>query len=118
MALQQAALDGLGEVERRYVFEEPEELRTFLEQHPYLIPLLAEARTPIARLFGPTATVRLELLIDPDSSGPESDALYGIIHSSLDVDAALDALQAFGDQWWLEEIPRAHGYLGFDIGSV
>ena len=115
MATRQTVEQPLEHLERLFELDEPEEIRSFLLMRPHLVDLLLEAKEPIDRFFGMTATVKLEVLFDPESSSPESDMLFGIIHSSLDLDAAKHALQAFTEQWWLDELPRADGALGFDI---
>lgn len=119
MIAQQAALDQqpppLHDVERLYALEHPEEVRAFLHKRPQLIDLLLEARSPIERYFGETATAHLKLSVDHDSESEEGDILYAIIHSALSLDQALKALDTFEWQWWLDRIPRANGSLTFDI---
>lgn len=115
MATRQTTQHWRETIERYYELDQPEEIRSFLALRPHLVDLLLEARALLAQRFGPTSKVRLELLIDPDAVSPDSDALYGIVHSSLDLDAALHALDTFADTWWLDEIPRAAGSLNFDV---
>jgi hypothetical protein len=57
----------------------------------------------------------LTLSVDPDSNTEAGDILYGIIHSALNLDDALAALDRFAWEWWLDRVPRAEGSLGFDV---
>lgn len=115
MALQQAALDQLGEVERRYIFDEPEEIRAFLGRHPYLIDILVSARDPIERSFGKRASVQLWFYVDPEEEADDAESLGAIISSSLPLDDARQALRTFENLWWLDHISRSDARLTFDI---
>src|SRR5215472_16363143 len=52
-------------IEKLYIFRDPPEVTSFLEEYPFLIPLLQEARMHIRRYF-PDSDVILEVVTDPE----------------------------------------------------
>ncbi len=93
-------------IENLYIFREANEVTSFLEENPFLIPLLQEARMHIKRYF-PASDVVLEVVTDPEIMG-EKD-LVAFIVVELDVDEACDTLDRLDDEWWLDASDRAQG---------
>src|SRR5579864_4905737 len=52
-------------IENLYIFEDANEVTSFLEENPFLIPLLQEAHTHIKEYF-PDSDVMLEVNTDPE----------------------------------------------------
>ena len=93
------------------VVEAPQ-VRAFLAEHPFLLPMLREAPAQIERHF-PGADLRLELRPDWDTSGPPTLFLY--IETAPDVDAALDGLDAVYRDWWFSCVPDAQRKMAVSI---
>nr|MBA3527782.1 hypothetical protein [Propionibacteriaceae bacterium] len=74
--------------------------------------MLDEAREQIAGVFGPETPVGLELATDPEEG---DSALFARIETPLPVDAALDRLNCLYDDWWLDALPEARGFLHVDV---
>lgn len=102
-------------VRRGYDIRDYPAVSTFIQQHPYLVPLLLEARYQIDLYFSSWVPVLLEVVTDPE----EGDrALFARIQTNLAPDSALRRLTMFWEGWWLDALPQAHGALHFDIGDA
>lgn len=102
------ALNKLEEVERRYRFREPSEVRRFLLEHTFLIPLLVEACDTINGYF--TAPhLNLELIAEPEGSDDPQLVLFVAVEQPPA--QAFACLQRFDNEWWLEAIDEAKGRL-------
>lgn len=91
-------------------------VRGYLGDHSYLVPLLAEAHARIPRYFPEPLCVRLQLLPDRDD-GDHAD-LFAIINSGLPEDRALQLLDRFDEDWWLEAAVRGRGRLTIDVEAA
>jgi len=100
-------------LEKLYIFREPKEVSRFLEDNPFLILLLLEAYGQIERYFGPYPQVFLEVVTDPEA--PDDRELFALIHTSLTPDEALDGLDRFDRDWWLDASHTAQGKLCIDV---
>lgn len=99
-----------------YVFQDGQKVRTFLRQHPYLVPLLVEAREAIAAFFGGNTPVSLEVVVDPEAEGdPE---LYAQIHTAAGSSEALRALRCLDEGWWLRTLDRARCLLTITVRHI
>ncbi|MBC7250165.1 MAG: hypothetical protein H5T62_07760 [Anaerolineae bacterium] len=99
-------------LERLYVFKERKEVTSFLEECPFLIPLLLEAHYEIEQHFSPSQ-VFLEVITDPEETN--STQLLASIATGLDPDEALDRLERFDEEWWLDALAGARGKLCIDV---
>jgi hypothetical protein len=100
-------------LERLYIFREPKEVSRFLEDNPFLILLLLEAYGQIERYFGPYPQVFLEVVTDPEA--PDDRELFALIYTGLTPDEALDGLDRFDRNWWLDASQTAQGKLCIDV---
>lgn len=104
-----------------YAFKEPEDIASFLEAHPFLVPLLIEARPVIAHHF-PDVPVVLELVSEPDIEDEEEAAaltvLFALIEMDLPLQEARRRLHLFDQGWWLARARRADCRLEFDVRHV
>jgi hypothetical protein len=87
-----------------YQLTDADEVRAFLAAHPFLEPLLGEAAVQLPRFF-PGAPLRLEVSHDGYQLVVEA------IVPEWSVDAVEDALDAFGEQWWIDQFHRARNRL-------
>ncbi len=100
-----------------YRFRGEEEVKSFLDEHEELAPLLIEATGPIRRLFGEESVVVLEVFHDPDAEEDESE-LFALIQTNLPVDEARRLRAQFDSEWWLENSARADCRLNIDVEYV
>ena len=103
-------------LERLYIFRKPKEVSRFLEDNPFLIQLLLEAYGQIGRHFRPYPQVFLETVTDPET--PDDRELFALICTSLTPEEALDVLDRFDRDWWLDKSHTAQGNLCIDIEFV
>lgn len=103
-------------LERLYIFREPKEVSRFLEDNPFLILLLLEAYGQIERYFEPYPQVFLEVVTDPEAS--DDHELFALIYTSLTPNEALDRLDRFDRDWWLDASRISQGKLCIDVGFL
>ncbi len=96
-----------------YSFTDYQEVAAYLKKHRFLIPILTEAYPVIQRYFGPDAPVRIEVSTDPEEGYQE---LVAWIQTHLPPEKAVDALDRFDWEWWLNVSLDAKGKLCFDVG--
>lgn len=90
------------------LFFRPGARELLLPHLPELRPLITEARTKVAEIFGGSARVVLERHIDPDEPIAEP-MLYLVIVAEISVDDAMSGMDRFYDEWWLDNACRAWG---------
>jgi hypothetical protein len=93
-------------IENLYILRDANEVRGFLEENPFLIPLLQEAHIHIKKLF-PNSDVVLEVVTDPEIAG-EKD-LVAFIVVGENVEDASEMLDRLDEEWWLDALDRAQG---------
>ena len=102
----------LDRVRAAYEFSDEDEVTARLEEYPFLIPLLEEARGYLAKHFGPDAPVR----IDPASDITGEDrSLFARVATDLPPRQALDRLNDFDEEWWLDALSASRNLLHFDV---
>jgi hypothetical protein len=92
-----------------YTFRGAQEVSGFLHAHPFLAPLLLEAYNKIAKHYGPSPQVVLEVVTDPEAT--DDRELFVFIRTNLPPDEALSKLDQLDKEWWLDEADRAKGKL-------
>ncbi len=103
---------GVDSLARLYRLEDEQQVRAFVDRFPFLAVLLLEAHEAISVLF-PDSPASLSIHRYHDEI--EEEELVVWIHTSLSVDAAMDRLDALAESWWLDNMGRAEGKLGFDL---
>jgi hypothetical protein len=83
----------------------------FLTKHQRLLPVLAEARGQIGRLFG-SAQAYLELERDPDEGVQE---LFCVIPTTMDAKESLDRLRNLDEHWFLNKDLYTRFYLNITV---
>ena len=84
----------------------------FLEQYPFLGPLLVEAHDHIHRYFEEPQLL-LEVVIDPEAI--DADRLVAYVATRLSVEEALDRLHQLDEGWWLDAFERGQRKLLIDV---
>ena len=102
-------------LEKQYVFRDAQ-VRPFLQAHPQLTGLLLEAVPYLKEHFGPSPHVELEVIRDPEI-GPTGE-LIAYILTPLSVDEAQARLDRLDDEWLLDELDRADGFLNFSLEFI
>ncbi len=104
-----------------WILRERGRVESYLDAYPFLASLMMAVRTKIQEYFG-SVDIALEVCRDPDAPGAEQ--LFVLIrippdHQGPDgVEAALDRLRRFDDEWWLEASPEAQGRLSIHLEFV
>ena len=94
------------ELDELYDVVQPLKVAQFMTNNPSAVPLLVEARQQIQRHFGSCA-VTLDVATDPD--GDDDPRLVVGIRVSLDPKLALETLDKFDLDWWLDASLRGGG---------
>ena len=84
----------------------------FLDEYPFLIPLLLEARKNIRAHF-PNSEVSLEVIVDPEAE--DDDQLLASVSTTLDADDAYRRLKEFDRAWWLDAMEQSQGLLCISV---
>jgi hypothetical protein len=95
-------------LEHVYTFRKSSEVSYFLEEHPFLTPLLREAYSHIRKYF-PSSTLFLEVVADPEARDEEQLVVFVAVNQ--DPDEASKALDQFDKDWWLDALERARDKL-------
>lgn len=105
------------DIESVYEFAEGqrEEIRGFLEDKKYLNPILNEIRGKIFSVFGKGAKLCLELHRDPEE---DFERLFIIVKTNLSPDQALDLLDKFDEEWWLDIDDKVRKVLEVDVENI
>jgi hypothetical protein len=85
-------------LKRLYKFRGKTEVLGFIEQYPFLLGLLLKAPDQIRHYF-PDSQLSIEVIADPE--GFDDPMLELAICINLDPDEAVDRLNLFQDNWWL-----------------
>lgn len=94
-------------IEQLYIFRRPKEVFVFLQTHSFLVPLLLEVRSSIARYFGLSSQIILEVVSDPEAA--DYYQLVAFIQTNLHPNEALADLDQLDQGWWLEASHTSKG---------
>ena len=92
------------DLEKLYIFRDPSEVTSFLEENPFLIPLLVESYPYIKKHF-PDADVFLEVAHDPEIIGYVQ--LVALIAVRQTAEEAEDALDRLDEEWDPDAMERS-----------
>jgi hypothetical protein len=95
-------------LEKLYIFRNANDVTSFLEENPFLIPLLQDAYTHIKEYF-PDSDVFLKVAHDPEFIGQKQ--LVAFIAVKQTAEEASQALDRFDEGWGLEAWERAEDKL-------
>jgi hypothetical protein len=102
----------LAQLQQSYTFRDSAAVLRFLEENPFLVPVLLEAPAWIAGYFA-APKLYLAILADPET-GDENQLVLSIV-INVPPDQALDQLQQFDEGWWLDVVSRTSGKLCIDV---
>ncbi len=91
-------------IENLYIFRDANEVTSFLEENPFLIPLLVESYPYIKKHF-PEANVFLEVVHDPEIIGYTQ--LVAFIAVKQTAEEASQALDRLDEEWDPDAMERA-----------
>jgi hypothetical protein len=104
------------EIENIYKMSLSDDVKAWLSDHPGVAQIVIEARPHILNAFGQTSQVRMLMVKDPEISNFEE--LIAYIITDLSVNQALDSLDRFDNQWFLNQLDRLDGNFSFNLGIV
>jgi hypothetical protein len=97
-------------LQEKYVFRNDwRDIWNFLTKYPSLPSVLVEAHHNLMKYFPNNPQVFLSISIAPEDLS--EDQLVASVASGLDVDAEMDALRTFDEEWWLDSLERTDGKL-------
>jgi hypothetical protein len=103
-----AATNALEGLDRLYSLRKPIQVRKFLSEHAFLVPLLVAAHDVTTRYFAPLSLV-LDVIADPETIDDQQLVLFVAVQ--LKPAEAFTRLQRFDDEWWLDAMDDAQGHL-------
>jgi hypothetical protein len=92
---------------------ETEAVQNYLNQYPFLKPVLQEAEEQIAQHFGEDAEIAYKVEYDPEIASMIT--LFGYIWTNLTVDEALAIFDKFDEAWYLDLSYEIRSRLNFQI---
>ncbi|HOC52433.1 MAG TPA: hypothetical protein PLW61_05805 [Caldisericia bacterium] len=97
------------EFEKIYIYENPQQIKTFLISNTDLIPILKEAPEYIYKIFG-KFPIYLEIHHDPEEGW---DELFIIIKTSYTPEKAIELEKKLFDEWFVKIIHKVGNKLNF-----
>jgi hypothetical protein len=85
----------------------------FLMEHRFLVPVILEAMLRIRRIFGDEAVIFLALIVDPEDEDFE-ELLISIV-TDRPTEKALDLLDRFDEEWFMEVLPQTKNLLNVTV---
>ena len=106
--------DTLEQIKKKYSIPESDlsDVEKFLDKHKDLANLLLDACTKI-RDFFTSETLLLELISDTSIEGGEE--LFVYIQTYLSVEEAVEKINDFDEQWFLDQLSRTKGLFNFNL---
>lgn len=101
------------QIEKLYTLRERSDVLKFLDNHPFLVPILLQAPDKIRDYF-PDNSLILDMAIDPESSSPDDDKLVLLIATDIDADESVDRLWELDNAWWLNAARRSQHKMFID----
>ena len=99
-------------LEQLYTFDQSGIVKDYILKNPNLAGLLLEAYSELSRFFGSNPTVKLAVTIDPEEGFRE---LFAYVKTTAPVGEAIDKLDAFDAEWFLDNLYRAENKLNFNL---
>lgn len=99
-------------LQRLYVFQEDEEVESFLRRYPFLVPFLIETSENI-NLFFPDAKVFLHTA--HHTSAKDDEELVAFISTNIEPRKAMEILKQFYGSWWSQAVKTAQGKIAIGL---
>jgi len=103
-------------LEHFYHFRNPEQVYSFIERRPFLIPVLLDAYCHVQRYFGKDMSVAVEVFADPESA--DEQVLFALIVTDLPPEVAMNRLSLLDEEWWLEASSQTKGEMNIHLEFV
>ena len=100
-------------VERLYHMEHKVEVRRFLRKHPQVLAVLLEAYPHLQKHFGASPDVLLEVVADAEAE--QSEMLFAYVLTALPAKQALERLDQFDEDWFLDQLDRVGDLFCFNL---
>jgi hypothetical protein len=106
--------DILEQIKKQYSIPESDlsDVEQFLDKHKDIANLVLEAYTKV-RDFFTSETLLLELISDISIEGGEE--LFVYIQTYLSVEEAVEKINDFDEQWFLDQLSRTKGLFNFNL---
>lgn len=95
---------GLDGILESFELRNAADVKQYLQNYPFLLPLLNEAQAQVARFFSLQTKPILEVSHDP-SDGTEQ--LFLVIPTQLKAEDAYEQMEGLDAEWWLAASERA-----------
>jgi hypothetical protein len=102
-------------LKKSYNMPNSSDVAIFLDRHLNLVDFLLESAKQI-RIYFPSEELSLEVVSDPETAGNEE--LFVYILTSLPAKDALEKLNEFDDQWFLDQLDLTDGLFNFNLRFV
>jgi len=91
---------------------------TFIFEHPIIVPIFEEIYPKICEVFGKDLMgIKLEIFSDPEATIAENQ-LYILAQTRLNAKVAIEKLERFENEWWLDNIHRANDLISVDVEFI
>ncbi|AJI22529.1 hypothetical protein H8R29_23455 [Priestia megaterium] len=100
-------------LEKLYVFTDNRLVEKFLTDNPFLIKVLFEAFFQIQEIFPQDVQLKLDLQNGDDVA--ESEKLYLLISTNIDIDDAYDLLDTLDGLWWIQNASKVKEKMNIDL---
>lgn len=99
---------------KEYSISNFEEIKQLLLAQPIILTTLLEARPIIESIFG--ESIKINLILKPITNFTNENKIWGIIDTSnLNLELAMNYLQKFDEDWFVNKIDSVNSNLNFDI---
>jgi hypothetical protein len=95
-----------------YEYRNQNDVAHYLQSYPGLNDFLEESYYHVRKYFGATAKLALEVIREPEAQYKQ---LMVYINTSLPVDEALNRLDRFDNQWFLDHINQIGHLINFNL---
>jgi len=101
-------------LENYYELRNASDLLAYVNEHPQLSGFLLEGYQQLRKHFGYEPSFGIEVVHDPEISQP-NDFLFVYIRTSMDVDEAMDRLDQFDENWYLDQVEMFGNLVNFNL---
>lgn len=101
---------------KNYNISNIDDVKKFIEKHTFLIALLAQIPERVSNFFGSVQGLDLRLILDTEFKG--SSELSIRILTNLRAKDAMDILDKFDEEWWLDNITQAENLINISLEFV
>lgn len=104
----------VAELEKAFILRNREKVLGFIQNNPFLVPLLMEAHSKIEFYF-PASQLFLEASPEAEMLTMDKSSLTIFIDSGLTAKEALEKLDQFDEEWWGDVLSTTQGKLSVNL---